>query len=301
MQQFRANGKLLLSGEYVILDGAKGLCLPTTFGQTLTVDAAPEPGIHWTALDNTGQPWFTCTLSPELELMASNNPDAAAMLVRLLRAAMALTNSTLPQFSAVTRLEFPNDWGLGSSSTLVSLIGQFLGCDPYALLAASFGGSGYDVACATATGPILYQVYPGGRDIQPVTFNPEFRAQLYFLHLGKKQDSRAGIRQYRETVPDPTGLVEQISDITGKLLGAIDLDEFSYYLRLHESLIGQALGVEPVRERLFPDFPGAVKSLGAWGGDFVLVASDEEEDLLRRYFIDKGYYTLLKYSEVIPG
>ena len=32
-QTFYSNGKLLITGEYVVLDGAKALALPTKFGQ----------------------------------------------------------------------------------------------------------------------------------------------------------------------------------------------------------------------------------------------------------------------------
>ena len=36
-QTFYSNGKLLLTGEYVVLDGAKALAVPTRFGQNLIV------------------------------------------------------------------------------------------------------------------------------------------------------------------------------------------------------------------------------------------------------------------------
>ena len=34
---YYSNGKLLLTGEYVVLDGAEALAVPTRFGQNLTV------------------------------------------------------------------------------------------------------------------------------------------------------------------------------------------------------------------------------------------------------------------------
>ena len=36
-QNFYSNGKLLLTAEYLVLDGAKALALPTKFGQDLEV------------------------------------------------------------------------------------------------------------------------------------------------------------------------------------------------------------------------------------------------------------------------
>ena len=52
----------------------------------------------------------------------------------------------------------------------------------------------------------------------------------------------------------------------------------------------------PVKKRLFPDYPGSIKSLGAWGGDFILATGTESE---REYFKEKGYTTLRSYRELI--
>ncbi len=46
--------------------------------------------------------------------------------------------------------------------------------------------------------------------------------------------------------------------------------EFEELLILHEKLISKAIGISPIQERLFSDYKGVIKSLGAWGGDFVL-------------------------------
>lgn len=35
--EYYSNGKLLLTGEYVVLEGFEGLALPTVFGQKLSV------------------------------------------------------------------------------------------------------------------------------------------------------------------------------------------------------------------------------------------------------------------------
>ena len=44
------------------------------------------------------------------------------------------------------------------------------------------------------------------------------------------------------------------------------------------------------------DFDGEIKSLGAWGGDFILATSDENPST---YFKAKGFETILPYSEMI--
>ncbi len=59
MQRFYSNGKLLLSGEYLILDGATGLALPTTFGQEMLVSNFDSEGVlFWESLDESGDSWF---------------------------------------------------------------------------------------------------------------------------------------------------------------------------------------------------------------------------------------------------
>jgi len=54
--------------------------------------------------------------------------------------------------------------------------------------------------------------------------------------------------------------------------------------------------MQTVKEALFPDFKGVIKSLGAWGGDFVLAISRENPT---GYFRERGYETVLPFSEMI--
>ena len=57
-QEFYSNGKLLLSGEYAILDGALGLAIPTKYGQSLTINPIEEPFIHWKSVAHDETIWF---------------------------------------------------------------------------------------------------------------------------------------------------------------------------------------------------------------------------------------------------
>ena len=56
------------------------------------------------------------------------------------------------------------------------------------------------------------------------------------------------------------------------------------------------LEVATIREALFPDFDGVIKSLGAWGGDFVLSISKEDPT---DYFKKKGFGTVIPYGKMI--
>ena len=51
MQTFNSNGKLLLTGEYLVLDGAKALAVPTIFGQSLSLELIDEAKIIWSSFD----------------------------------------------------------------------------------------------------------------------------------------------------------------------------------------------------------------------------------------------------------
>ena len=303
VNQFHANGKLLITGEYFILDGAVGLALPTKFGQSLTVDSLTssegleEKGILWKSIDNKNNIWFEVNFNEALEIISTTDNEIAATLKNILSHCNLRTQNS----KLITKLDFPQNWGLGSSSTLISLLAQYANIDPYELLAKTFGGSGYDIACATATQSITYQKISNLKSqiSNPVNFNPSFSNHLYFVHLNKKQNSREGIQHYKNLTLDKTEYIEQISNITQKIILANELDEFCYYIEVHENIVANVLNLPKVKDIYFSDFPGSIKSLGAWGGDFILVASDEDALTINKYFVDKAFPTILSYNEMI--
>jgi hypothetical protein len=79
---------------------------------------------------------------------------------------------------------------------LINNVAQWLQIDAFELLNNSFGGSGYDIACAQKDTPIVYRLENGLPFVEPVTFNPEFTDKLYFVYLNKKQSSKAAIKSY---------------------------------------------------------------------------------------------------------
>jgi len=105
-----------------------------------------------------------------------------------------------------------------------------------------------------------------------------------------------GIRRYREGQQARGGLLDEISALSGELATAADLPAFRKAMDHHESLVSMMLGIPPIKERLFPDYAGSIKSLGAWGGDFILAAGGAET---RGYFARKGYATQFGYSDLI--
>ena len=163
------------------------------------------------------------------------------------------------------------------------------------MLFNSFGGSGYDIACAQIDLPIIYQLNQGSPQFEAVNFDPSFKDKLYFVHLNKKQVSSEGIKAYKRKKVNQDA-IQDISNLSNRLLTVTSLDTFNEIIKKHESIVGELLGVEPVQQRLFPDFPGQIKSLGAWGGDFILVSGDTST---KAYFNKKGFQTVIPYVSMI--
>lgn len=301
-----AHGKLLLTGEYFVLDGALALAMPTRFGQRLAID--PQPAypfqLLWRSLTKDGEEWFrgSWTLKDGQPIMGEHTDLAVAERLQQLFLAIQHQNprglTKLFQADVRVRLEFDREWGLGSSSTLVSLLAQISKTEPHQLLADTFGGSGYDIACATADGPIFYQRPNGQPHSEPAHWEPAYHTQLYFAYLGQKQNSREGIRYYRELGGTQASLVDEVSELTRAFHQANTLAEAQQAAAAHEDFISQVLQMDKVQDLRFPDFPGTIKSLGAWGGDFVMVLSDWEEEQLKTYFAEKGCPAVLSFGEM---
>lgn len=304
MKRFRANGKLLLSGEYVVLDGGLALALPSRLGQSLEVfvkKIQADSVLNWTAYLDDNSVWFRAQISlNQLELIHNSNWKLANQLIEIFRVIQKLNPSFFSQknisVNCTTRLEFPKNWGLGSSSTLLYLLAQLTEVNPYELSDLTFKSSGYDVACAQNNSPILYKLNSKQREVYSVPFRPNFADQLYFVYLNKKQDTQKSVpNQYGKLAKSQT-LIENISTITEQILHSRSLSEFERLIDQHEMILSNHMQIPRVKDLYFSDYEGEVKSLGAWGGDFVLITAREG---FKEYFQEKGYSTILEYKELV--
>lgn len=304
---FHKSGKLLLSSEYFVLDGTPALAVPTKFGQKLTTKHTHGTGLVWEAYDQNEALWFSANIpSPGMDNNREpqpGEPDFTTRLREILLAADELNpgaynKATLGQ-KVTTHLEFDRNWGLGSSSTLIAAVAQWLEVNPYELLERTFGGSGYDLACAIAKGPIIYERNGITPKVIPLNWHPEWVKNTHFVYRNQKQNSREGIRAYREKVI-PDGLREQIGKLTLALTEpSLHLRAAAQILHRHEQLVSETLGMPTVQEELFSDFPGQLKSLGAWGGDFIWAVSEENDDKVREYFNGRGFGVVIGYEEMV--
>jgi mevalonate kinase len=303
-QTFYSNGKLLLTGEYLVLDGAKALALPTKMGQNLVVTEQENPSIAWKSYDADGSMWFEDTFQIEeiINYKETSESSVKNTLLKILYHAHLLEPNLLKRnigYEIATNLTFPKKWGLGTSSTLINNIAQWLKIDAFELLNNSFGGSGYDIACTQYNTPIFYQLENQKRNITPVDFQPQFASNLYFVYLNQKQNSKNAIAAYynkkHEKLKQNIATINKLSDTVAH---ATTVQSFANALQLHENELSAILELLTVQEALFSDFDGVVKSLGAWGGDFVLAIALEDPTV---YFSSKGYTTVIPYKEMILG
>jgi len=302
MPDFYARGKLLLSAEYLVVYGAEALALPLQVGQSLELRAREAgKGLLWKArvMD---QPWFEAHLDPqEMRLLRSSDEAVGLRLLDILQELCRMKpdfRSQLQGQEVLTQLEFPREYGFGSSSILLDLLSQLARVDALELHFRLGPGSGYDVACARARGPLLYQREAQGGRVSPVSFYPDFHPQLYFLWLGKKQDSLGSLKQLKGRLhPDPEQL-SQFSSFTRQMLKVSDLAGFMAIMEAHEQALSKLLGLPPLQSR-FPGLDGRVKSLGAWGGDFALVATPWDQGTLQSYMNKRGLHVVYPYEKLV--
>lgn len=304
--KFYSHGKLLITGEYFVLDGAMALAVPTRFGQSLEVEKIPEQLIIWESRDYKGDIWFNCEIPFEEitgagpSIYEHKQKEIYSGILNILRKANSLNPEILDQKNGLritTTLDFPQNWGLGSSSTLINNMADWFNIEPFELLKATFGGSGYDIAAGRASQPITYQLTDSGSTSFSVNFDPPFKNELFFVHLNKKQNSRTSIAHYRERPQDLINeCLEKISSLTGSFIMCENLEEFELLMDIHETVVSTFMDLPKIKSEFFPDYHGFIKSLGGWGGDFILATGKEPE---MDYFRAKGYSTILPFREMV--
>lgn len=302
MKKHHAHGKLLITGEYLVLKGATALAIPLNKGQTLSVETSNKEGLLWRAETPIGL-WFEAKFNDKLMLLESTDYKKAEALQLMLKKAVEQDPSIqakLNHSSVTTMLKFDPSWGWGSSSTLLHLLEQWLGVDPYQIMDETIGGSGYDIACAAANSPIFYSRTPNTTpQIVPAHFNPSFIQQMGIVYLNKKQNSSTQVKSFLASNSSHKDLIDEISALSQKFTTTNEITEFMSLMQQHEVIIAEATGLTPVQQLLFPNFNGAIKSLGAWGGDFALFLSEEDFKTNKEWFASKGYLVAMPLEEVI--
>ncbi|NJK85010.1 MAG: GHMP kinase [Bacteroidales bacterium] len=300
---FSSFGKLLITGEYLVLNGAKALAMPVKYRQWMKVETKSDNQslLIWKAYDQ-GNLWFNAEFRlDEFEINESNDSEKALNLQQILVSAKKLNPSFLKDkcsYLVETNTDFPMEWGLGSSSSLVANIACWAHIDPFELFFMTSKGSGFDIACAMNNKPLVYQLVNGNPQYVSIDFFPSFHDKLFFVYLGHKQNSRSEIVRFSEKNDIVACDINLMNQLTYQILNADNLKTFILMMNEHEKLISEIIQIAPVKEQ-FPDFDGAMKSLGAWGGDFILVTWDEPFSGLREYFEPKGLNVIIPFKNML--
>lgn len=257
----------------------------------------------WKSYDNLGELWFQASISLyDFSAVKTTDEDVAKKLGRILKGAVRMNSEFLNNWNAYkieTYLEFPKHWGLGSSSSLISMIADWADINPFLLHFKVSNGSGYDIACAKADSPIIYELGEESLHFEEVDWKPNFVQKLFFVSLNEKQVSEEAVTYYTKKVKNKKAIAKDVSALTEEVLQVKSFDTFVDLMKQHEALVSKALEIETVQSSKFSDFDGVVKSLGAWGGDFVLAATNLSEKETKAYFASKGFDTVIPYNEMV--
>lgn len=293
-------GKLLLTSEYVVLDGALALAVPTKKGQSFCFKEIDDSQslLYWQAYHEE-QLWLNVCLNYRtFQILETNLPEAAAFIVKVIGILKELSTAKLHSNNSYhinTNLEFPSDFGWGSSSTLMNNLAEWADVDPFQLNDIALGGSGYDIAVAMEKSAVLFQIQEGKRNVEKIQFSPLFKDDLLLIHLNRKQDSRQAIQHYRSQ-EKPKHLIAEFTSITKAVLECNNLENFSHLMLVHEQQLSDFLQIPPVKEIYFKNCPSFVKSLGGWGGDFVMASKFEG---YQAWFSERGFFTIFTLTDVI--
>lgn len=286
-----------------MLDGAKALCLPTKLGQKLQVKPSRGSDLIWVSQDTKGDKWFEAHISLyDFSAVKTSNEVIAEYIGKLLKNSVRLNSEFLDKwngFKVITDLEFPLEWGLGSSSSLIYAVSQWADINPFFLHFKMSDGSGYDIACASAEGPLHYRLKDDELAYAEIDYNPTFKESLYFVYLEKKENSEAAVKNYLKNGQNRKQTAQEITAVTDALIDCNSISKFEELISKHEDLIAAATGQTKIKDSKFSDYWGCVKSLGAWGGDFVLATSQKSSSETREYFRSKGLETVIPYEDLV--
>ena len=296
-ERFYASGKLLLFGEYLVLRGSKCLSVPLAAGQFLSISPGESNEIIWECFEGDHK-WLEITFSNAFEIVSTSAQEKALIVQKLLKL-IAAKNTDLQITGKYFRFEinFHRNYGFGTSSTFISLLSQWSGADPYFLLQESFGGSGFDVATATAQTPVIYEL--NEHRVTTVEVSAAIQEKLLFIYLGNKQHSGREVSLFSKIKTTSTDKL-MMNRIVEKAVGCDYIDEMDALMDESELLLSAILQTEPVKNTYFEDYAYSIKSLGAWGGDFIM-ATYRDENTAREYFTNKGCNPIFNYKQLIKS
>lgn len=292
---YEASGKLLLFGEYIVLRGSKCLAIPLSVGQNLSITNHSEQNILWQCFDENKNCWLSIHLSNNFEILSTTDIEKAVIVQKLLQLIKKENNQIIfDNLKFTFQLSFNRAFGFGTSATLISLLSQWSGVNAFYLLSKTFEGSGYDIVTATAKEPIIYSIE--NKVEKTFSLSENITQHLLFIYLGKKQNSSKEIIAFKNKTIS-LQQIETMNKIVTKAACCNNIEQWEKLMNDSETMLSTILATITVKEKYFADYSYAIKSLGAWGGDFIMVTC-RNMDEAKKYFQQKNKQPIFTYKEL---
>ncbi|MFO8053812.1 MAG: GYDIA family GHMP kinase [Bacteroidales bacterium] len=286
---FYSRGKFLLTAEYLVMAGADAIVLPLNKGQSLSCTSHNDKHLLWISRYQEDI-WFRAVFDPaSFKIIESSDMERAIYISEILRTAATLSKKvkTLENKKIITDLEFHPDWGMGSSSTLMVNLSQFFDIQAFEMHSKLSKGSGFDIAAAMSNFPFRYRLKKNKREIMPTPLPQLFYDHAFFVYTGQKADSNMAAEEFHQNKQDWKMPVKYINEISAQLTEVKSVTELSRIIGEHEAFLSDILGL-PSPVKRFADYPYGMKSLGAWGGDFIMAIHPRGKTEVEHYFKQKG-------------
>ena len=140
---FSSNGKILLTSEYLVMDGAKSIAFPSKLSQELNVININSESFFWKAYDHNNNLWFQEKFKiKQNEFLYDSKKNLVSERLKNLfnHLSKKIGHKIFYGKEFNSKLNFNRNWGLGSSSTLVNNLAKWGRVDPYELLNSTFKG-----------------------------------------------------------------------------------------------------------------------------------------------------------------
>ena len=125
---FSSNGKILLTSEYLVMDGAKSIAFPSKLSQELNVTNINSESFFWKAYDHNNNLWFQEKFKiKQNKLLYDGKKNLVSERLKKLfdHLSTKIGYNIFYGKEFKSKLNFNRNWGLGSSSTLVNNLAKW--------------------------------------------------------------------------------------------------------------------------------------------------------------------------------
>lgn len=230
----------------------------------------------------------------------STDAGKSRYIQQLIKSAARLNSDFLSKwkkYKITSELDFDPDWGLGSSSTLIANLAEWSELSPFELFFDTQEGSGYDVAAAVSDAPLLYQKSDDELSFETFDWDQDLLDSIVVFYQGQKQSSHMEVRAWKNNNRWNRKDVDRMTLISESLAECHQIEEAIHLIKENREMVEKLLD-QKAFDGLYSDFEGAIKPLGAWGGDFGGALSKDVE-YTRKYLRDKGLENSFRLSDIV--